>query len=131
MSTYTGKDAIVEAGSTPTTVGKVKSLSYNGSVEVLTDKYLGEAGEDNAVGSQSWEGSITYHHDPDDNGQAELVLGALVDVTVYPQGMGTGNEQVDFTCIITQDPTTLEPSTKVEKQVSFRINGVPVKTTQS
>lgn len=131
MSTYTGKNAIVQAGTPLVTVGKVRSVSWNGSVEVQEDEYLGEPGFDSAVGNERWEGSITYHHDPTDDGQQELVLGATVDITVYPQGQGTGLAQIDFEAIITEDPNTLEPSTKVEKTVAFKIQGVPAKSSQT
>lgn len=130
MGTYTGKNAVVEAGATPVTVGKVKSISYNGSVETQEDEYLGEAGVDVTVGNERWEGSITYHHDASDTGQQELTLGATVAIIVYPEGKGSSKPQVDFNAIITEDPNSLEPNAKVEKTVAFKIQGIPVKSTQ-
>lgn len=131
MSTYNGKDAIVQVGDPASTVGKVRSVSYNGTVEVQEDEYLGEAGFDTAVGNQRWEGSITIHHDPDDAGQAKLKLGETVTFTVFPRGQGTGKPQEVFEAIITGNPNTLEPASKVEKQIPFRIQGIPTESVQS
>lgn len=128
MSTYNGKNAIVEAGDPAVRVGKVRSISINASVEVQEDQYLGEEGYDVTVGNATYEGSITYHHDPEDAGQNKLQLGETVKLTVYPQGNVVGKEKREVTVIITEDPFTLEPSTKVEKQVSFRVQGAPVKS---
>lgn len=126
MSTYNGKNAIVQAGDPALTVGKVRSISINASVEVQEDQYLGEAGFDVTVGNATYEGSITYHHDPEDTGQAKLVLGETVKLTIYPQGNVVGKQKKEVTVIITEDPFTLEPATKVEKQVAFRVQGAPV-----
>lgn len=129
MGTYTGKNTLVQVGDTPVTVGKVKSISLNGEVEVQEDEYLGVAGVDIAVGNEKWDSSITVHHDPEDPGQQALTLGATVDITLFPQGNSTGKTKIEYSAIVTSDPLTIEPNAKVEKALPLKVQGVPTKTT--
>lgn len=128
MPTYTGKDAIVKIGAN--TVGKVKSISWNGSVETQEDEYLGEAGAETSVGGEKWEGTITYHHNPDDVGQQEITLGGQKTISILPVGAAVGKRSVDMTVIFTSDPNSLEKNTKAEKAVNFKVQGIPVEGVQ-
>lgn len=126
MATYTGKNARAGIGPDPTIIGKVKEVQLNGTVETQEDEYIGEPGKDVSAGNEAWTSSITFHEDPDDAGQQLLILGATVDMTVYPRGNTVGLPRRTYQAIVTADPMTLNPSSKVEKTVPLAVIGVPV-----
>lgn len=133
MPTYTGKNATVTAsidGGAATVVGKMKQIQWTGSKEFVEDRYMGEPGVDSAPGSIGYEGSLTYHHDPDDDGQAILHESFLEDKTVeliiYPTGNATGQRKITMTAWVVDDPNNLELESKVEKASTLKIQGVPL-----
>lgn len=129
MATWNGNNARVEAGGNA--VGKLKTVTLDKEVETQEDEYLGVDGVDVTVGSTKYTSSITYHDDPDDAGQAALVLGEEISVTLYPAGNITGKKQTTYTAIPTADPMTLEKNSKVEKTVPLKVVGVPTEVTIS
>jgi hypothetical protein len=131
MGTYTGKKTIVKMEESGVAIGKVKSVTLDGTVEVIEDEYIGEDGKDVTTGNQTWESSITYHHDPEDAGQKELILGELVDISIYPQGNVNGRPKLTFKAIVTANPNTFESGAKVEKVIPLKVRGIPAETTIS
>lgn len=131
MPTYTGKDCVVTVGGT--VVGKMKQVSWNGTREFQSDRYMGEEGEDHSVGSTGYEGSLTYHHDPGDAGQTAIDTAwtneTILAVVVHPIGDSSGDPTVSFSAWVADDPNNLEIENKAEKTRGLRIQGIPTKGT--
>nr|BDD48071.1 hypothetical protein 22 [Pseudomonadaceae bacterium] len=131
MPTYTGKDAVVTIDGT--VVGKMKQIQWNGSKEFSSDRYMGEAGEDHSISSIAYEGSLTYHHDDTDSGQAAIKTSfnndTLVEFKIFPKGNSSGNREITFSAYVADDPNTLEVENKVEKTSTLKIMGVPTEST--
>ena len=130
MPTYTGKNAVVTVsidGGTATRVMKLTKIEYNGTKEFTSDSYMGEEGSESAPNSTSFEGSITYHHDTTDAGQAILQQSfdedKTVDVVIHPKGSNSGEPSVSFTAYVENDNNNIELENKVEKSSGLKING--------
>lgn len=139
MAVYTGVNAVVtvrvaaNTSDTPEIIGKRKKIEWNGSKEFTTESYQGEAGASNAAGAKTYEGSITYHHDPDDAGQAILQESFLNDTlltfNVMPVGSASGKRAVSFDAFVTDDPNNVEMESNVEQTRGLKINGLPAEGT--
>lgn len=72
MSIIRGYNGSIKAGSTPLTVGEVKTFTLDQSADVVETSTLGNAWASNASTLKRWSGSLTAHFDIGDSGQDEL-----------------------------------------------------------
>jgi hypothetical protein len=92
MATIAGKNGIIKAitsTGTPAAIGEVKSFNINGTAETADDTALGDSWRTHKLTLKAWEVTLEAHYDPADNAQADLVLGASVDLELLPSGSGT------------------------------------------
>jgi len=143
MGVYNGVEAVVTAqkydtdGTTllaaPQIIGKRKKIEWNGSKDFTSESYQGEPGTANTPGSTAYEGSVTYHHDTADAGQALLgdsfKTHAKLQIVIMPVGSAAGKRTVTFDAYVTDDPNNLELDANVEKTTGLKIDGIPAEGT--
>lgn len=99
MTTYTGNSGSVKIGTT--TLGEVRRFTSSEQANPIDDTALGDANKTWKAGSPDVGGSIECWFDPGDAGQTALTVGAQVALTLYPQGVGSGNAVHSCTAEVT------------------------------
>lgn len=122
MTTYHGKDGVVKIGVNAVT--EVKSFSVKTSAKTADDTTMGDDWETHIPNKtvKSWTGSIACNHNPlDATGQKLLVVGASVDLKLYPIGTAEGLELLTGTATVTE--VGKDPSKDGTVPVSFSVLG--------
>lgn len=128
MAKLNGYNGSVKAGSTPSTVGEVKSFNIDRTSDVQDVTVLGSAWAANASTIKRWSGSLTAHFDIVDGGQDELRTGisdgSAVDLVLYIGGeSGSGNVSYSGSAIIESISITNDATGIVEASISFTGTG--------
>jgi len=88
MARYKGKDGAVEADGSE--LGEIESFDVELSSNDLEANVMGSDWTDVESGQKSASGSIAVLTDPSDPGQALLIEGDVVALTLYPTSETTG-----------------------------------------
>lgn len=122
MATYHGKDGVVKIGAN--SVAEVKQFTVKTSAKTADDTVMGDDWETHIAGKtvKSWTASITCNHNPlDATGQKLLVVGASVDLKLYPIGTADGLELLAGTATVTE--VSKDPSKDGTVPASFSVLG--------
>lgn len=110
-----GTDGIVKTGAN--TILNLNNWSYSDSVNKVTGRAFGDTLEQAEGGARTVTGSLSGFFDPaDTNGQATLVVGASVALSLYPSGEASGDVYYDITSALID---TVSIDTTNDEYVTF------------
>ena len=122
MTTYHGNDGVVEVGANA--VGEVTEFSVQTSAQTTDNTAMGDEFDTHLVHRKAWNGSLSCNNDPSDtNGQAALLEGASVVLTLYPTGNASGRQTLSGTATITGVDTRTNKDGVVSANFTFQGNG--------
>ena len=90
MATYKGQDGVFQAidpvGGTLATVSNLKSWSISQTVDSIETSTMGATGDAKTftTGQSSWSATCELLYDLTNATQADLIVGALVDIKIWP-----------------------------------------------
>ena len=86
MATHTGSEGTVKLGTvgSDTAIGEIRSYSISETGDTIEDTAMGDSSRTYAVGLKTFSGTVDCYFDPDDAKQDEMVAGASLTLTVYP-----------------------------------------------
>ncbi len=132
MTAHAGKDGIVRAGATPTIVGEVKSWTIDEAADALETSTINAGGNRLYVGGmQGWSGTLEAFWDEEDAGQAELILGATIDLELEPTGTAIGNYTFEGQAVITGISDSAAFDGLIERNITFQGTGALTRTPQA
>lgn len=99
MPRISGDDVIVKLGDV--TVTGVKEVSYSETAGTVVSSIAGRSTDHHGAGKTTMTGSIKVERYPGDAGQAALIAGAIVSLTLFPDGDGSGAEKIDVDVVLT------------------------------
>ncbi|SOH93373.1 hypothetical protein SAMN06273572_10249 [Monaibacterium marinum] len=99
MPRVTGDDVIVKIGDV--TVTGIKEVSWSETTGTVTSSIAGRKTDHHGSGKTTMTGSIKVERYPGDAGQAGLISGAVVALKLFPDGDGSGAEQIDVDVVLT------------------------------
>ena len=130
MTTYTGNSGVVRIDSN--NIGEVVSFDINEAADRVEDTALGDTNRTYKAGLQDVSGTITCHWDPGDTtGQDLMTPGASVNLVLWPQGAGTGNEEWTVTATILSVQTSVTFNEIIEAVFEWAAAGALTKGVQS
>lgn len=121
MTAYSGHEGSIEISSTP--VGELKEFSINDSIETFNPRAKKDQYRRTGTTIKMWDGSLTCNFDIGDTTQELLIVGASVDLTMYPTGDDVGRSVISGNAIVTQVAISSPENDVVSKQVTFTGNG--------
>ena len=86
MATFTGKDGLLNLGTTPNAVTQMSSWTLEATAEPVEASVIGDSWRAFKASMQGFNMSIEGYYDVSDTGSKELAIGALVDFELYPAG---------------------------------------------
>lgn len=121
MAVIHGRRGKVSIGSN--FIARVQNFNINPEVDTVEADAMGsEWGEHVVDPMKRWSASVSCLYDPaDTDGQATLIVGSEVTLTVYPGGNDSGNVEFTGVVTITSKPITVNKDGLVE--VSFEGKG--------
>lgn len=127
MANHTGNNGVVQL--TANTVAEVLSFSLSEGINVIDDTVVGDAADTHKVGTTNWSGSIDcYWDDTDATGQEAMTIGASVDLSLYPDGIATGDIDFNGTATITAVERSVANNGIITASFTFQGNGVLTRT---
>jgi hypothetical protein len=122
MTRYKGHEGAATVGAS--SIGEIESFDIELSVNELDANVMGVGWTDVEAGQSSASGSITVLRDPDDAGQAALVLGgAGVSLTLFTEGNTTGLTEISGTFMVTSQGISTSVGDLVKTTYQVRNKG--------
>jgi hypothetical protein len=106
----------------------VQSFSYNEVTESVDASGMGEP-KSYLSGQADGSGNVVCNHDHADTGQAEIVNGDTVTLSLQGEGAGAGKHTLDGSVLI--DNVSYSTNKNGVPQFSFTFKGVLAKTDQT
>lgn len=101
MALIKGKDGLIQLGSSPTAVSKIKNFTITETTGEGDASVMSSDWTDVEALQNSWEAQVEVLLDTGDGGQAEVVIGATVAGVFLPQGSGSGNLEYTGSGLVT------------------------------
>lgn len=122
MATFKGKDGVVKSGANA--VAEVRSFTIEEKGENLDDSVMGDDWRTRLPFIKDWSGSVdVLFDDTDTNGQATLIAGASISLSLQMEGDTSGDHKLSGTALITGRNITASHDGLVEASISFEGNG--------
>lgn len=99
MSRVSGDNVVAKFGAVPVT--GIKEVSYSESTSTVVSSVAGRKTDHHGSGKTTMTGSIKVERYPGDAGQAMLVSGAVLSLTLFPDGDDSGSEQIAVDVVLT------------------------------
>lgn len=122
MAAYSGHEGLIEIGGVA--IGELKSFSVKDSIETFNPRAKRDLYRRTGTTIKMWDGSITCNFDVADATQELLVVGAALDLTLFPTGDDEGRSVLTGNAIITEVSLDSPENDVVSKQVTFMGNGL-------
>lgn len=123
MALIKGKDGLIQLGSSPTAVGKIKNFTITETVGEGDASVMGADATDVEGLQSSWEAQAEVLIDTGDAGQAEIVIGATVNGVFLPQGSGSGNLEYTGSGLVTNISESVAVDNLVTLQTTIKGKG--------
>jgi hypothetical protein len=125
MATHTGSEGTVKLGTVgaDTAIGEIRSFTISETADTIEDTTMGDTSRTYAVGLKTFSGSVECYFDPDDAKQDEMVAGASLTLTAYPEGSDTADQYISGSVIITSADVSSSADGMVEASFSFQGTG--------
>jgi len=92
MATYRGQDGVFQAidpvGGTLASVANLKSWSIEENIDAIESTVMGATSKSYKAGIKGWTASCELLYDLSDPAQADLIVGATVDIKIWPNTTG-------------------------------------------
>jgi hypothetical protein len=121
MSTYTGSNGLIKSGAN--TIGQITSFEITEEVDLFESTGLGDTAKTRVVGNTDFKATVTAIQDSLNAGQADLIIGASITLTVRMEGVTVGNEELTGTGIVKTISQTSEANGLVTKTFSLEGTG--------
>ena len=133
MALIRGYNGSIKAGSTPSSIGEVKTFSLDQNADVVEVSTLGSAWASNVATLKRWSGSLTAHFDIGDTGQDELrtaiSAGTSVALELYFGGeSGAGATSYTGSAVIESISLGNDVAGIAEASISFTGSGALTET---
>lgn len=129
MARYKGKDGAIQAGGVD--IGEVESYDFELSINEMDADVIGDDWTDVEGGKKSGSGTISVLHDPGDAGQAELTIGDVVAIALYPESNTTGMTEIAGNIMVTNKSGSVSAGELVKATYNWRNKGALTETTVS
>jgi len=127
MANHTGNGGQVQIGAN--VVAEVLNFTLSEGVNVVDDTVTGDTSDTHKTGTANWNGSINcYWDETDSTGQEAMTIGASVDVSLYPDGVATGDIDFNGTATITAIERSSANNSIVTANFTFQGNGALTRT---
>ena len=113
----------VEAGPSNEVVVQLNAWEYQESAERIDVSVMGNCDKAYIAGAVETSGSFTCHHDVADAGQALLLVGAQVQIVLYPGGNASGEQTLTATVTITGVSKSADVNAAVSATYQFSLVG--------
>jgi hypothetical protein len=125
MATHTGSEGTVKLGTVgaDTAIGEIRSSTISETADTIEDTTMGDTSRTYAVGLKTFSGSVECYFDPDDAKQDEMVAGASLTLTAYPEGSDSADQYISGSVIITSADVSSSADGMVEASFSFQGTG--------
>jgi hypothetical protein len=125
MATHTGSEGTVKLGTVgaDTAIGEIRSFTISETADTIEDTTMGDTSRTYAVGLKTFSGSVECYFDPDDAKQDEMVAGASLTLTDYPEGSDSADQYISGSVIITSADVSSSADGMVEASFSFQGTG--------
>lgn len=124
MSTW-GNDGVAKFGGNA--IARIDSFNYDETVTPVGDSSMGDAAEGHIEGSglPGWTAAMELSWDKSDtDGQEAAIIGAAVDLEMYPEGDASGDAAVTGRASVVKVGLAVPKGDRVTKSVEFLGNGV-------
>lgn len=125
MATHTGSEGTVKLGTvgSDTAIGEIRSYTITETGDTIEDTAMGDTSRSYKVGLKTFSGTVECFFDPDDAKQDEMVAGAELTLTVYPEGSASADQYMSGSVIITSADVTASADGMVEASFGFQGTG--------
>ena len=133
MATHTGSEGTVKLGTvgSDTAIGEIRSYSISETGDTIEDTVMGDSSRTYAVGLKTFSGTVDCYFDPDDAKQDEMVAGASLTLTVYPEGSSSADQYLSGSVIVTSADVSASFDGMVEASFGFQGTGALTRGTVS
>jgi len=122
MANHTGNGGQVQIGAN--VVAEVLNWSLSEGINVVDDTTTGDTSDTHKTGTVNWNGSINcYWDETAATGQEAMTIGASVDISLYPDGVATGDIDFNGTATITAIERSSANNSIVTANFTFQGNG--------
>jgi len=121
MATKKGKEGVVKSGSD--VVGEIISFEVTITANEVDTSTLGTDWTGTDSTQKSWSGTMEMFYDPDDTGQAGVVVGDKVTLSLYYEGDSTGLDYDTGSALITSVSRSQSFNDMVKQTVAFTGDG--------
>ena len=122
MATFHGNSGVVKIGAN--TVAEVRSFGVTESMDTVDDTAMGDSYHSFKTGQGSWTATVEcMWDDTDTNGQEAMSIGASVTLNLYPEGAGSGADQIQGTAIVTEVGVAVAAEDLVTRSFSLQGSG--------
>jgi len=125
MATHTGSEGTVKLGTVgaDTAIGEIRSFTISETADTIENTTMGLTSRTYSVGLKTFSGSVECYFDPDDAKQDEMVAGASLTLTAYPEGSDSADQYISGSVIITSADVSSSADGMVEASFSFQGTG--------
>ena len=128
MATHTGSEGTVKVGSDA--IAEIRSFSIEESADTLEDTSMGDTARTYKPSLTNYTASIDVLWDKTDtNGQGGLSVGAVVELSLYPEGDTSGDTYYTGNATVTGRTINSSFDGLVEMSISVQGNGALVEET--
>tara|TARA_R100000808_G_scaffold15919_1_gene36269 strand:- start:1018 stop:1407 length:390 start_codon:yes stop_codon:yes gene_type:complete len=122
MATFHGNSGVAKVGAN--TVAEVRSFSVTETMETADDTSMGDSYRSFKAGHGSWSATIEcLWDDTDSNGQEAMAIGESITLNLYPEGAGSGADQIQGTAIVTEVGVAVASEDIVTRSISLQGSG--------
>lgn len=121
MAKKKGKEGVVKSGSD--VVGEIISFEVTITANEVDTSTLGTDWTGTDSTQKSWSGTLEMFYDPDDTGQAGVVVGDKVTLSLYYEGDSTGLDYDTGSALITSVSRSQSFNDMVKQTVAFTGDG--------
>ncbi len=130
MATHTGSEGTLKVGAN--TIAEIRSYSLEETADTVEDTSMGDSYRTFKTTLKGWSGSVdVFWDETDTNGQAALVVGAQVTISVFPEGASAGVSEKYYTgtAIVTGKTITGSFDGMVESTITLQGTGALTEAT--
>ena len=122
MATFHGNSGVVKIGAN--TVAEVRSFGVTETMDTVDDTGMGDSYRSFKTGHGSWTTTVEcMWDDTDTNGQEAMSIGSSVTLNLYPEGAGSGADQIQGTGIVTEVGVAVASEELVTRSFSLQGSG--------
>ena len=127
MATHTGKDGVIKSGSD--VLGELRSFTLDIQSDTIEDSSMGDTARTYLAGLTSASMSAEVFWDEADTSQTSFDPGTSVTVSVYPDGIVSGDTYMSFSAIVTSKSINSSFDGMVEASIGVQASGAITTTT--